>query len=612
MKLYTSFFLFFLLVGHALFAQPEISLELFATGLTQPTDIENAGDERLFITEQQGIIKVISGAGTVLSTPFLDIRSRVGDNANERGLLGLAFHPDYANNGYFFVNYTNNSGDTRVSRFSVSEEDPNQADPDSEVIILEIDQPYSNHNGGCIKFGPDGYLYIGMGDGGSGGDPYGNGQNGQALLAKILRIDIDTGNPYGIPADNPFVGDDSVLDEIWALGVRNPWRFSFDRETGDLWIADVGQDEWEEIDFQPAESAGGENYGWNCYEGFMHYEPTSCGGGPYMPPIHSYPHDFSTGGCSVTGGYVYRGTENPGLTGWYLYTDYCTGIIWALHRDDTGEWVNEILTDASFDNYSTFGENSSGELFIGDLIYGKIYKIVESCTQLAVSAQVSDESCLGDANGMIALAATGEGAVTYTWSNGATLDTLENLTSGDYTVTVSDASGCQKVFSFTVGNSSPSSPTVDVFDDHLAVAESYAGYQWYLDEELLPDSTNATIFFTESGDYSLEVTNEQGCTAFSDPVTVIVQAVSYPAGIVRLDFIPNPTKDYFQLRMEGTGDLEATARILDTNGRVIHTFTIEGNKLFTTQIMSKEWAPGVYFVIFQTNKGHFYKKVIKQ
>ena len=260
-------FVFAFFFAGLLAAQTKIALNVYAGGFTRPVDIVNAGDSRLFIVEQRGIIKIIDGNGQVLSTPFLDIDARVGSQGNEQGLLGLAFHPDYANNGFFYVNYTNNSGDTRIARFKVSADNPNVADPNSEKLLLPVDQPYSNHNAGDLTFGPDGYLYFGLGDGGSGGDPQNNGQTATAYLGKMLRIDVDNGDPYAIPPTNPFKDTDFYLDEIWATGLRNPWRFSFDRLTGDLWIGDVGQDAWEEIDFQPASSTGGENYGWRCYEG---------------------------------------------------------------------------------------------------------------------------------------------------------------------------------------------------------------------------------------------------------------------------------------------------------------------------------------------------------
>jgi len=322
--------------------QAQIDLELYAMGFEEPVDIANAGDRRLFVVEKDGIIKIIDADTGVLDTPFLDIDNQVNSSARERGLLGLVFHPDYENNGYFYVNYIATNGSTRISRFSVSM-NPDIADAASELIILTVQQPHHNHNGGDLNFGADGYLYIGLGDGGFGGDPDNRAQNPQTLLGKMLRIDVD--NPtssanYGIPSDNPFVGDSTTLDEIWAMGLRNPWRFSFDRMTGDMWIADVGQDVWEEIDFQSDTSAGGENYGWRCYEGFEPFELGDCpADSTFTLPIHTYQNNFSTG-CSVTGGFVYRGTAEPDLFGRYLYADYCSGRFWTLTPDGAGGWTN--------------------------------------------------------------------------------------------------------------------------------------------------------------------------------------------------------------------------------------------------------------------------------
>ncbi len=595
-----------------LFAQPEISLETFSTGLIQPTNIENMGDGRLFVTEQRGVIKVISAEGVVSSTPFLDIRSNVNSAANERGLLGLAFHPNYEENGYFFVNYSNSSGDTRISRFSVMPGDSSQADPNSEVILLEIDQPYSNHNGGCIKFGPDGYLYIGMGDGGSGGDPQGNGQNTQVLLAKLLRIDVNNGSPYGIPEDNPFVGDDSVRDEIWAIGVRNPWRFSFDRQTGDLWIADVGQNQWEEIDFQEAGSAGGENYGWNCYEGFEHYDINSCSGGPFTSPIHTYDHNFSSGGCSVTGGYVYRGLENPGLVGRYFFTDFCTGLIWTLSPDNDGGWNFELIHEGGSNDYSTFGENSDGELFVAGLISGKIYKIVEECTSLSIEGTVIDESCDGAADGQINLELQGTPPLNISWSNGATTDTLTGLIAGQYSVTITDASNCQKFSSFDLQNNTSEAPDLQVGEDFVSVDDIFSSYQWYLNGDILADSTNAILYFTQSGNYMVEVTNEFGCPVFSNSVDVIVEQSYYPEGDISVNIIPNPTTDDIRITVTNEELNIASIQIIDIRGRLIQRFDEEINKRLKAAISVKGLTSGLYFVVFNTNKGSFTKKLLKQ
>jgi glucose/arabinose dehydrogenase len=338
---------------------------LAANDFQKPLDITHAGDDRLFVVEQPGIIHIIQ-EGQVLPAPFLDIRDRVNDNASERGLLGLAFHPNYLENGFFFLNYTGQDGQTVVSRFQVSS-NPNQAEPDSEFVLLHIQQPYANHNGGEVKFGPDGMLYIGTGDGGSGGDPQGNGQNRNTLLGKLLRIDVDGEKPYAIPLDNPFVGKDA-LPEIWAYGLRNPWRFSFDQLTGDLYIADVGQSMWEEINFQPAGSPGGVNYGWNLREGGHPFASQVTKG--LTDPVVEYSHDF---GCSVTGGIVVRDPSLPSWHGIYLYGDYCSGNIWGLLQTEKGMWKDARLFDTDF-VISSFGEDASGHVYLVDY-QGSIHRL---------------------------------------------------------------------------------------------------------------------------------------------------------------------------------------------------------------------------------------------
>lgn len=326
----------------------------------KPTYLTHAGDERLFVTEQAGVIRIIQ-EGEVLPDPFLYIQDRVGSSASEQGLLSVAFHPRYAENGYFFVDYTDKNGDTVIARYQVSEEDPNRALAGSERVLLTISQPYGNHNGGQLHFGPDGYLYVGMGDGGSANDPMGNGQDTGALLGTILRLDVDfQEGAYAIPPDNPFVNDENGRNEIWAYGLRNPWRFSFDRLTGDLYIADVGQNIWEEVHFEPAESDGGRNYGWNIIEGSHCFQSETCDTEGLEMPIFEYDHSQ---GCSVTGGYVYRGQAYPELNGNYFVGDYCLGTIWSLFPDGNGGWEsNQVYTGAG--NVSSFGEDVNGELYV--------------------------------------------------------------------------------------------------------------------------------------------------------------------------------------------------------------------------------------------------------
>jgi len=339
-----------------------INLEKVYTGFKEPLYLVEANDisGKMYVVEKGGkIISINNG----INTTFLDISDRVRDRESERGLLGLAFHPDFKNNGKYFVYYTDSKGAVIVSEFNTST-------GKNEKVLLKISQPYSNHNGGQLVFGPDGYLYIGTGDGGAGGDPLNNGQNINSLLGKLLRIDINSGSPYGIPADNPFVNKIGE-DEIWAYGLRNPWRFSFDSKTADLFISDVGQNKWEEINFQPASSKGGENYGWRLLEGFHTFNnDNQTNINSLTMPVMEYGRD---GGCSVTGGYVYRGDQFKVLDGTYFFGDFCTGTIWGL-RNRNGEWeyAEFLKTDHMF---SSFGVDKSGNIYVIDFKSGDIYKI---------------------------------------------------------------------------------------------------------------------------------------------------------------------------------------------------------------------------------------------
>jgi uncharacterized protein (TIGR03437 family) len=355
----------------------QIRLVEFVRGLASPVDIQHAGDasNRLFVVEQRGRIRIVKN-GALVPAPFLDIVSRIrcaNSGCGEQGLLGLAFPPGFATKKYFYVNYTDLLGDTVIARYRVTE-NPDLADPASGTVILTIDQPYDNHNGGGLAFGPDGYLYIGMGDGGSGGDPQNHAQNPNSLLGKMLRIDVENtgGAPYRIPADNPFAQSAGYRGEIWALGLRNPWRYSFDRQTGDLYIGDVGQSSWEEVSFQPASSRGGENYGWRRMEGAHCFNPASgCPQEGLTLPVVEYSQ--SAGDCSVTGGYVYRGARFPNLQGTYIYGDYCSGRIWGLTRDQSG-WRNSLLLDSTI-NITAFGQDEAGNLFVTDHGGGRVFLI---------------------------------------------------------------------------------------------------------------------------------------------------------------------------------------------------------------------------------------------
>lgn len=418
-----------------------IALQQWATGLSEPVCITHAGDERLFVLNRAGMIKIVTDSMETVATPFLDITSRVNSGYGEQGLLGLAFDPDYASNGFFYVYYTTGSGagSSRLSRFRVTD-DPQVADPASEVILLTVQQPYLNHNGGDLKFGPDGYLYLGFGDGGSGNDPQGNGQNMGKMLGKMIRIDVSGHEEtYAIPADNPFAGTQDTLPEIWASGLRNPWRWSFDRLTGDLWIGDVGQNEWEEVDFWPAGDNSGPNFGWRCREGLVPTPGVSQAGcnaaGPFVEPVAVFSH-VPQGWCSVIGGFVYRGPQFPRLYGKYIFTDYCAGDFISFKE---GYALDTLLMTSNSGRYSAFGEDVDGELYVTDMTNGRIWKIVDGCPMddPEITFDGTTLTC-SDANG-------------WQWYRngqpvpGATSMSFVPVTGGEYTVLASYAGGCKLV-----------------------------------------------------------------------------------------------------------------------------------------------------------------------
>ncbi len=359
---------------------PQISLAVAAVGFASPVHVTHAGDGsgRIFVVEQAGRIRILDN-GVVLPVPFLDLASLIPPRliaGGEQGLLSVAFPPGFAAKQYFYVNYTRApDGATVVARYRVSAGDANAADPASEEVILTIPQPFANHNGGQLAFGPDNNLYIGMGDGGSGGDPLNNGQSPGTLLGKLLRIDVESGvQPYKVPPDNPFLLSASFLPEIWALGLRNPWRFSFDRGTGDLYIGDVGQANFEEIDFQPAVSPGGQNYGWNIMEGDSCYPPgtAGCNRTGLALPVFVYDHSL---GCSVTGGHVYRGSAIPSLQGVYLFGDLCSTRIWGIRKNGVA-WDNAVLADNTGLTITTFGEDESGNVYVVNYANGDLLQIL--------------------------------------------------------------------------------------------------------------------------------------------------------------------------------------------------------------------------------------------
>jgi glucose/arabinose dehydrogenase len=407
----------------------DITLTPFASGFDAPLDIVNAGDSRLFVVEQGGHIRVVQSDGTVLGPDFLDIDT-LTNGSGEQGLLGMAFHPDYLTNGFFYVDYTDTSGDTQIVRYTVMG-DPatsNVANSGSAFPILTIAQPFANHNGGDLKFGPDGFLYIPMGDGGSGCDPDDRAQDPTELLGKLLRIDVDSGSPYGIPPSNPFAGSMTVREEIWGFGLRNPFRFSFDRANGDIYIGDVGQNRLEEVDIQPASSTGGENYGWDCYEGndLSSVFPSSCTtmavcmpSSMFVFPVHEYDH--SGGRCAIIGGFVYRGSLSPSLVGHYFFADECSSDIYSLTTPaNTLNTFGQVVPGLT---PTGFGEDNAGEVYVAGF-NGTIYHIAEPAAPPTACPSTPASGCIGTSKAKLKLKNPGDASknkLLWKWQNGPAL-----------------------------------------------------------------------------------------------------------------------------------------------------------------------------------------------
>ncbi|MBW6536963.1 MAG: PQQ-dependent sugar dehydrogenase [Mariniphaga sp.] len=542
--------IFFFLVYIPLSAQLQLDFRSFATDLDNPVDIVNAGDDRLFVVQQRGLIRILDLEGNVSGTPFLDLSGVVSQSGSETGLLGLTFHPEYHENGYFFVNYTRASdGSTVVSRFSTDTNNPDLANRESEIQILTVDQPYLNHNGGQLLFGPDGYLYIALGDGGSGGDPNNYAQNRSTFLGKMLRIDVDVEDEtgYGIPPDNPFVDDETALDEIWAWGLRNPWRNSFDRMTGDFWIADVGQNSREEINFQSAGSSGGENYGWRCYEGNQPYNQSDCPETEnYVFPVFEYNHEGSGCSGSVTGGYVYRGALFNELFGVYIFADYCTGNIYTISQNSTG-FEGEQLSDFNERGISTFGEDRYGELYFAKKKAGEIYKLTETGDCKPVAKILANDS-------------------TYTLEPGNSIrvEALYN-------------------------------PALQ--------------YEWRKNDEPVAGGNQFELEITEEGVYTVQVTNpKNGCTNISAPVEVTTVPTSVAVkALEHVKVFPNPVKN--MLFIEGlpvTG--KTSVSLVDTKGSVVKTLDVSERS--SIRISTNELTSGIYFLKILNEAELFQEKII--
>lgn len=593
---------------------PTLSLVPFCTGLTTPIVISNCGDSRLFVGQKNGYIIIVDKTGTKLSVPFLNIDSRVKSTGNEQGLLGLCFHPKYSTNGFFYVNYTDNNGNTVVSRFMRDASNPNLANLASETLILTIAQPFSNHNGGCIQFGPDGFLYIGLGDGGGSADPNGNSQNMQTLLGKMLRIDVNNGLPYTIPTSNPYANSTTVLPEIWAVGLRNPWRWSFDRLKGDLWIGDVGENTWEEVDFQSA-GEGGKNYGWRCYEGNHAFNTAGCAAqSTYVSAISEYQHS-STNGCSITGGYVYRGGKYANLFGHYLVTDYCSGVIRDITPNGNGGWNTTNLGTFSTYEYSTLGEDHNGELYIAELGAGRILKIKEAaCLPTAfIKGATSRTACSGKTIKLESIYGLGN---TYQWQNnavnisGGTGQNYNASVSGNYKVIITNGSGCSNasnVINITF-NSTPSATTTANGPTTFCAGSSVVlsgnpgtglTYQWRKYGVNIAGATAINYTATKSGTYKLVVTSSNSCTALSAPVFVNVNCKLDLLESSSLSFqcYPNPNHGEFRLKIISPGENQAQVEITDMLYEIVelrYLKLLPGENMFEISLNSV--AKGNYFI----------------
>ncbi len=579
------------------FCQTALKLEEIATGYNKPLDIKHAGDKRLFIATQPGVIWIIDSLGNKVSTPFLDINDKVVNSGNERGLLGLSFHPNYNQNGYFYVNYIGNDGNSKISRFSVTT-DPNIASSASEVLLLGITQPYQNHNGGCLQFGPDGYLYIASGDGGSGGDPQANSQNPQKFLGKILRLDVDGSLPYSIPNDNPFVNSSDTLHEIWTLGWRNPWRFSFDRMTGDMWIGDVGQDTWEEIDFEAAGSKGGRNYGWRCYEGNANFNTANCGPkDSYVFPVFAY--DQNSGDCSVTGGYVYRGNKYPGLFGKYIYADYCSGKINVIYPNTSGKFVYKTVSNLTNLDYSSFGEDLEGELYISGLSSGKIFKVSLDCPPNNTQFEVI-KPCSDTLSGSITL--LGGMNLSYKWNTGDTTATINGIKSGNYSVTIinNDNYCAEIISSISVQPWDQPDLSINWSDSILSLNNNLIpnSIQWYQNGILIPGANFLNYKPIKSGSYSAVFKSpESGCIYESESLNIIITATD----LILKDLVhyiwPNPvTKTLHMNWLCEVSDYQY--KLYDCTGQIIQ----KGKQNDRADIEVDDLIPGFYFIEIATSK----------
>lgn len=582
--------------------KPDIVLENFATGFSSPTAIRNDGvNEKLYVVQQNGEIYIVDQDGEKQPAPFLNITSKVL-SGGERGLLGMAFHPDFQNNRLFVVNYTRkNDGATIIATYKATPENTSLADPNSEKILLTITQPFTNHNGGDLHFGADGYLYIGMGDGGSGGDPSNYAQNPQSLLGKMLRIHLDTDSTYAIPADNPYAQSTTHRKEIWAMGVRNPWRFSFDRLNDDLWIADVGQSAREEVNVARSPRTGGENYGWRCYEGEQIYNNSGCASASaYTSPVFTYNRTTATGGQSITGGYVYRGSQHPDLYGYYVCADYISRNFWLL-RQEEGE-LEVILKNNVLGGVTSFGEDIHGELYAVSM-NGNIYRVGSKCSDLRIAnVFITPTSCPGEPDGKILVAMANTSAeYDYLWDNGYTFPEIANVDTGWYHIRISDDQGCVLTDSFEV-KSSKAVPEIIRSGDSLRT-DLRGEYQWYVNDTAIMGANDFYLVPEMNGSYQVEVVDDSSCVLLSDKFEWNINLLESRFFPEDVKVFPNPANDLVTIMApEDLRLQQATIRIFDANGRVVFE---EHHRELSRPVSFAAFPSGQYFIKIYSEESGF-------
>ena len=596
------------------------------SGLVQPVYITNCKDDRLFIVEQQGRIRIKHPGVAALDT-FMDINSLVGGGSGigtETGLLSVAFHPDYKQNGYFYVDYTNNNFNTTIARFTVNPADSNKALVSSQVILLTIWQPYSNHNGGQLQFGSDGYLYIGMGDGGSANDPGNRAHNKDSLLGKILRIDVNNGLPYTIPLDNPFINAPNGVarHEVYTYGMRNPWRFSFDRLTGDLWIGDVGQGAWEEIDFLAKGTGAGEDFGWRCWEGTHVAGNSGCSGIVNQhPPIYEYAHGNY---CSVTGGFIYRGAQYANLFGNYLFVDYCFSTIQSL-KDSAGTIIhyNDTTFNGGGSDIVSFGEDMYGELYCAELTAGKIYKIgeVTDCPVAYIAA--TDTLMVCDSVKML-ITPLGQNLI-YHWTDGSgaaigATNTLSVSQSGWYHVDVVNAALCSNTDSVYVNLLGPppaaSFTGLDSFYCVYSSADTLIGTP--AGGAFIGSGVNNATFNPNTSGLGVHIihynyTDANGCVSAANAVVHVDACVGLTEinGVSAGNVYPNPTKEQLQINLDALKDQKASALITDIAGRNIQQKELLLNAGKNTVTMNIEnMDTGIYLFVLTIEGASLSRKFV--